>query len=89
MGVIAVLHTHSRRLDLLPHVHLVVPGASLDSRSRRWRVKTGYPFSHKALAEVFRAKLLDALKQAGLQPAGKLGSNMRNADDLRCFECKL
>lgn len=65
-GAIAVLHTHSRRLDLHPHVHLVMPGASLDARSRRWRTKTGYLFSHKALAKVFRAKLLAALKHEGL-----------------------
>lgn len=71
-GAVAVLHTHSRRLELHPHVHLVMPGASLDSRSRRWRVKTGYLFSHKALAKVFRAKFLAALKQAGLQPPGQL-----------------
>ncbi|MFZ1446801.1 MAG: transposase, partial [Candidatus Dechloromonas phosphoritropha] len=65
-------HTHSRRLDLHPHVHLVMPGASLDARSRRWRTKSGYLFSHKALAKVFRAKLLAALAQAGLHPAEPL-----------------
>ena len=71
-GAVAVLHTHSRRLDLHPHVHLVMPGASLDARSRRWRTKSGYLFSHKALAKVFRAKLLAALAQAGLHPAEPL-----------------
>ena len=71
-GAVAVLHTHSRRLELHPHVHLVVPGASLDERSRRWRTKTGYLFSHKALAKVFRGKLLAALAQAGLHPSGQL-----------------
>ena len=71
-GAVAVLHTHSRRLDLHPHVHLVMPGASLDARSRRWRTKTGYLFSHKALAKVFRAKLLAALAQAGLHASGPL-----------------
>ena len=59
-GAVAVLHTHSRRLDLHPHVHLVMPGASLDARSRRWRTKSGYLFSHKALAKVFRATFLAA-----------------------------
>jgi hypothetical protein len=43
-----------------------MPGASLDDRSRRWRTKSGYLFSHTALAKVFRAKLLAALAQAGL-----------------------
>ncbi len=70
-GAIAVLHTHSRRLDYHPHVHLVMPAAAIDAGTRRWRTKTcprnaPYLFSHKALAKVFRARMLEALAQAGL-----------------------
>lgn len=70
-GAIAVLHTHSRRLDYHPHVHLAVPAAAIDAKNRRWRTKNGpgrsrYLFSHKALAKVFRAKVLHALAQASL-----------------------
>lgn len=70
-GAIAVLHTHSRRLDYHPHVHLVVPAAAIDAQQKLWRTKksTGkrrYLFNHKALAKVFRAKLLDAITGEGL-----------------------
>jgi len=68
-GAIAVLHTHSRRLDFHPHVHLVVPAAAIDTEKKRWRTKTGkrgYLFNHKALAKVFRAKLLAAIAAEGL-----------------------
>jgi hypothetical protein len=74
-GAIAVLHTHSRRLDYHPHVHLVMPAAAIDASKRLWRTKTGknkrqgnsgYLFNHRALAKVFRAKMLDAISQAGL-----------------------
>jgi hypothetical protein len=75
-GAITVLHTHSRRLDYHPHVHLVMPAAAIDTDQRLWRTKrgkkgqgknpTGYLFNHKALAKVFRAKLLEAITQAGL-----------------------
>lgn len=67
-GAVAVLHTHSRRLDYHPHVHCVVPAAALDTAKRLWRTKTGkrYLFNHKALAKVFRAKLLAGLTEAGL-----------------------
>ncbi len=71
-GAIAVLHTHSRRLDYHPHVHLVVPAAALDAAKKRWRTKRRgksgriYLFNEKALAKVFRAKLLGALEGAGL-----------------------
>ena len=63
-----VLHTHSRRLDYHPHVHLVMPAAAFDNKRRRWRNKDGgYLFNHKALAKVFRAKMLAGVKQAGLK----------------------
>jgi Putative transposase/Transposase zinc-binding domain len=70
-GAIAVLHTHSRRLDYHPHVHLAMPAAAIDTGQRRWRTKTGkrpggYLFSHQALAKVFRAKMLAAITEAGL-----------------------
>ena len=70
-GAIAVLHTHSRRLDFHPHVHLVVPAGAVDAKARRWRTKRSprnrpYLFPHKALAKVFRAKLLQALADADL-----------------------
>jgi hypothetical protein len=68
---VAVLHTHSRALELHPHVHLALPAATLDEGRRLWRqlpAGQGYLFNHKALAKVFRGKLLHALKAHGLQP---------------------
>lgn len=59
-GAVAVLHTHNRRLDYHPHVHLVVPAGAINVKDKLWRsrAKPGYLFSHKALAKVFRAMLL-------------------------------
>lgn len=70
-GAIAVLHTHTRRLDYHPHVHLVIPAAAVDTAQRRWRRKRRarkgtYLFNEKAMAKVFRAKLLAALGQEGM-----------------------
>jgi len=69
-GAIAVLHTNTRRLDFHPHVHLVMPAAAINSEDRRWRTKRpgkgGYLFCHKALAKVFRVKLLAGIEAAGL-----------------------
>lgn len=68
-GAVAVLHTHNRALGYHPHVHLAMPAAALDADKRLWRrlrSTQGYLFNHKALAKVFRAKLLDQLKAQGL-----------------------
>lgn len=71
-GAISVLHTHSRRLDYHPHVHLVMPAAAIDQEKRLWRTKERdgkkhYLFCHKALAKVFRAKMLESIHKAKLK----------------------
>ena len=70
-GAIAVLHTNTRRLDYHPHVHWVMPAAAVSTEHKAWRTKQrkakgGYLFNHKALAKVFRAKMLAGLEAAGL-----------------------
>ena len=67
-GFTAMLHTHSRRLDYHPHIHVVMPAASIHNKYGLWRVKSGkYIFNHKALAKVFRAKLLKSFVDHHLQ----------------------
>jgi hypothetical protein len=72
LGLCAVLHTHARNLTYHPHVHVVVPGGGVNKKRRQWRkLKGRYRFNTRNLAKVFRAKLLDALNQAGLRlPTG-------------------
>lgn len=67
-GAIAVLHTHSRRLDFHPHVHIVIPAGAIDRDKQLWRTKKSkkpFLFKHKALAKVFRAKMLETITQEG------------------------
>lgn len=67
IGMTTVLHTHSRKLDYHPHLHVVVPGGGVDKRRRQWKKKKGkYLFNQKALAKVFRARFLDALNKQKL-----------------------
>jgi len=67
IGMTMVLHTHNRRLDFHPHIHVVVPGGGVDKRRRQWKKKKGkYLFNQKALAKVFRARFLEALNKAAL-----------------------
>jgi hypothetical protein len=61
-GVVAVLHTHSRKLDYHPHIHTVMPATVVDRLNKLTRSKHGkYLFNHRALAKVFRGKLLSKL----------------------------
>ncbi len=67
-GFTTVLHTHSRKLDFHPHLHVVIPGASINKKDKTWKVKSGkYIFNHKALAKVFRAKILKGIVDHKLQ----------------------
>jgi hypothetical protein len=67
IGMTAVLHTHNRRLDYHPHVHVVVPGGGVDKAKRHWKKKKSkYLFNEFALARVFRARFLEALSKDGL-----------------------
>ena len=66
IGMTMVLHTHSRKLDHHPHMHVVVPGGGVDKRKRQWKKKKGkYLFNKEAMAKVFRARFLTALNKAG------------------------
>ena len=67
IGMTAIMHTHTRRLDYHPHIHFVVPGGGVDKNRKQWKKKKGdYLFNEFALAKVFRARFLDALKKSGL-----------------------
>jgi len=73
LGLTAVLHTHSRRLDYHPHIHLVVPGGGVDRKRRQWKkLKGKYLFNECSLANVFRAKFIHALKKAGFKMPEKV-----------------
>jgi len=41
IGMTAVLHTHSRRLDYHTHLHVVVPGGGVDKPKPQWRKLKG------------------------------------------------
>jgi len=67
-GFTAILHSHSRALDYHPHIHVVMPAASINKKNGLWRAKSSsYLFNHEALAIVFRAKLLEAIVDSGLK----------------------
>jgi hypothetical protein len=65
IGFFSVLHTWSQKLTAHPHVHCVVPAGGLSHDHTRWvRSRDNYFLPKKVLAELFRGKFTDALKEA-------------------------
>jgi hypothetical protein len=65
IGFFSVLHTWSQKLTAHPHVHCVVPAGGLSPDHTRWiRSRDNYFLPKKVLAELFRGKFVDALKEA-------------------------
>ena len=65
VGVTAVLHTWGQTLVQHLHLHCIVTGGALAPDGSRWiAAKPGFLFPVRALAQVFRAKYLDALRTA-------------------------
>ena len=76
LGFTAVLHTHTRRLDFHPHVHIIVPGGCVDKNRKQWKkLKGKYLFNAFALANVFRARFLDAVNKINLRLPHTITSN--------------
>lgn len=81
IGMTGVLHTNSRRLDLHPHIHYIVPAGALDRRKKLWKRKGGgYLVPYKPLSRLFRGKLLSLLKERGIAFPGELHSMEWNID---------
>lgn len=67
-GLMSVLHTHARNLDYHPHIHIIVPAASINKKTKTYNTKEGkYLFNHKALAKVFRGKLLSEMTKFNIK----------------------
>lgn len=68
IGAHSVLHTHNRKLEYHPHVHMIVPAGVVDKATGHWRYKAeNYLFPALNLAKVFRAKIFDGIKALDLK----------------------
>ena len=68
-GFTGILHTWTRQLEYHPHIHFIVPGGGLDKKGTQWNSSGSQFFVHvRPLSKIFRAKVMEALKEADLQP---------------------
>lgn len=65
LGATLVLHTWTRKLELHPHVHVIVTGGGLTRDGQGWSTaRRSFLFPVKAMSRVFRGKTIAALRQA-------------------------
>jgi hypothetical protein len=65
LGFVAVLHTWDQMLKAHFHLHCLVSGGAICSKTKRWNpCKNDYLFSQKALSVVFRGKFIHHLTRA-------------------------
>lgn len=62
LGFTSILHTHNRKRDLHPHLHILVPSGRYDVAQKQWhKGDKAYLFNAFALAKVWRARMIDAI----------------------------
>jgi hypothetical protein len=65
LGVTAVLHTWTQKLDYHPHLHCVVTGGAFNAEHGQWiPTRPNFLFPVQVMGKLFRGKLLDALRRA-------------------------
>jgi len=64
IGAMLVLHTWAKTLVYHPHVHCLIPAGHIDADGKWHEVNRPWFAHHGILADVFRAKLVKALRKA-------------------------
>ena len=65
LGFTTVLHTHNRKRDLHPHLHIIVPSGRYDPIKKQFfKGDKAYLFNALSLAKVWRAKMIDAINKS-------------------------
>jgi hypothetical protein len=87
LGLTAVLHTWTRRLEFHPHLHCIVTGGGLSPKGDRWvaaRGKDRFLFPVTVLSALFRGKFMAGLARAFA--AGELHVDPNDAAEQSTFE---
>jgi hypothetical protein len=65
IGMTAILHTHNRRLDYHPHIHVVVPGGGVDKARKQWKKKKDkYLFNEFASGQGLSCPISASIKRS-------------------------
>ena len=72
MGAMGILHTWTRQMQYHPHIHFLVPAGGIDKDGNWCAGRADFLFPVRALSRLFRAKVLEELKNAGIAYPPKL-----------------
>ena len=64
LGVTAVLHTWGQALEQHVHLHCLIPGGAICNEKGFTTSRRNYLYPQRALAKIFRGKMVSALRQA-------------------------
>ena len=81
-----VLHTWGQRLDLHPHIHVIIPGGGISPDGDRWiSCPRGFFLPVWALSRKFRGKLLDLLKRSHAKGELPMSGGLAQLNDKEGF----
>ena len=87
IGILALLHTWTQRLDFHPHLHCLVPAGGLDLWTGGWIAsRKNFLVPVRALSRLFRGKLLAQLKCCYRAGRLSLGGTCRNLERPAAFQ---
>ena len=76
LGFTSVLHTHNRKRELHPHLHIVIPSGRYDASKKQWhKGDKRYLFNAFSLAKVWRGRMMEAINH---HPQLALPTNIPN-----------
>ena len=90
VGFLAILHSWGQRLDLHPHLHVIVPGGGLSPDGRRWIASPDNFFLPvKVLGRVFRGKFLEQVRQMARQGQPVFPRRLDPGEEPSAYRCWL
>ena len=90
IGFLAVLHSWGQRLDLHPHLHVIVPGGGLSADRQRWVAsRPDFFLPVKALSRVFRGKFLEEVGKMARQSQPIFPKRLDPKDQPSAYRCWL
>ncbi len=90
IGFLAILHSWGQRLDLHPHLHVIVPGGGLSPDRQRWIAsRRDFFLPVRVLSRVFRGKFLDEVQKMARQGQPIFPRRLNPGDEPSVYQCWL